>query len=420
MSNSHLFLLSILLHKKIELESVEQSDIEFLEFLEVLCPGSHIVEIGTQGELDEPKEKNKYNSKYQFIPGILLNQKQVNFVFSTNIAQFIDSFLLLCSFLKIELVITGMDEIKEKTHSESSGNEAEKNNNLSAKEHYKDNFNSSVYFHAPLYNIIPKLCFLSMFNIQISHHIESIRHPLNGLPCVKLTIRSTQAPDKIKSITLKNNPKQIFATLINHEGNKFVVEQIRKWLKNEIENIKIDHIRNIRTWSPINDEVSQLKKDDKGRKIDRLSPNLNRTSIKNMKTKKNIRKRDKVEDKPCSKDLKNTVEPDQNVQRRGVTCLFYSGHLFSCFTVKKMNEKILEFEMSELFKKILRRNSVDEEITNLMFIMCSMADGISNVEIDTELDEEETFGKIKQILPCQWISNRGLLNIRGIGYKFEQ
>lgn len=432
MSNSHLFVLSILTHKKTELNTLEHQDIEFIEFLEVICPGTRIVEIDediTQDGNELDVQDRRSMRKYHFIPGILLDKKHIDFVFSVNIVHFIDSFLLLCTFLKIKLVITGVDEVIEKKNSTLSlpGEDASKDNEnhdrIFRDDHDKYNSDSPLYSSAPLYNIIPKLSFLSLFDIRISHQIESIKHPLNGQTGIRLTIKSMEPLRNIKPITIMNNPKQITALLISHEGNKFVFEQIRKWLKEEVQNIKFDHIKNIRTWSIILDEDCQLKgeiKNERPRR-DRLSCDSNIGTSKPHKNKNSVKSKNKIAHKPTNKGISVASDSPQKFQRRGVTCVFYSGQLFSCFTLKRMNKAIIQEEMSQLFRKILKHDSVDDELSILMYIICSLADGISNIEMNTKnSDKDGIITQIRRILDCKWIYDKGILRIRGIGYKFEQ
>ncbi|KRH94518.1 hypothetical protein M153_2230002210 [Pseudoloma neurophilia] len=342
MTKSHLFVLAVLMNKKITLKDIDSNDQEFIEFLEVCVPGTYIDKLE--------------NGIVEFVPGVPLNKKHIQFNFTIEIHQFLDAILILCSFLEIEMDIIGLDTKNQRKLKSEQKNQTDEQN----------------CYTSEIYHILPKLKVLSLFGVKIDYKIY---HISDWQPKIKLNLINSQPVKNLHSTTLKNNPKRIFAHLFNHEDNKYLSRGILNWLKEKIEHIKVDV-----EWQEPREKNGQ-----------------------NSNHKK-------------SNNDKNDIESEMLQKRRGVTCIFSCDYIFRCFTITKLNTDILQAEMTELFKEVLIQ-TIDDELLKIFLLAASLAIDTSNCEI---LESDiSVLKEIGSILEVKWKLNNGKLAVKGINFQFE-
>lgn len=319
--NRYKLVLSILSQKSTEIENIDILDREFVEFLSLIFPES---------TLRKYNKKNNNGNLYKYVPSIPNYPNKLNFTFKNHLIHYIDMVLIILSFLKLNLTISGPV-----------------NNSYDAQQ---------------IESIKIKLELLKKFNIKIEYKI--IKKSYSDKENTVIELINSEPITHIMPINLQSTPKRIFALIYNQGCNNFKINQIKKYLLDNIPDIRID-IDN--------------------RKI---------SSVQNENDKQNQNR-------------------DNHSQNIGITTLLYSQYFYECINTSKFDENKLEKSLKSLFIKILEKNAIDEDSIQLLLVIAILTKGVFTVSLNKNENIENFLSILKEYFEIKWIFHKNILNIEG-------
>lgn len=204
-----------------------------------------------------------------------------------------------------------------------------------------------------------KLSFLKKFQIEIESQIIIYSFLENKHGIVKLINNSPI--EKITPIQFIASPKRISALIINQGCNDFVCKQIREFLLENVPDMRIDMDKRKRPY-----------------------------------------------------DIEDAQNP--NV---GIDCMLFSEFYFENFGMSKFDAEIMKKSMSNLFKKIISNDSIDDKIHCIALILFSFGSGISTIELEKNEKTIEILNEIRKFHEFKWQFTGKNLKIEGSYFQFN-